>query len=394
MFSGLTATSSTEIASLTASVSTLTYDLVTARAQADTLVSELAAMSQTAKTAKADLDAACQAADDQAARANALQEAMIKADAVAAEAEEAKRKLQSRVVALEADLAAAGDLGELKNDLEADLASVQTTLVASEASFAAARSSAADLQDQLDVSQAACMDAEAEISRLEMVDRERSASASETAADRQAALDQVELERDALRSELDGLRAELRSAEQGHRRTLEAERESEAETATLLAEATGKLAASEKAVVKLSAKLALKEEETKELARALMEMPAAADPAPLPAPVAVDNTARSSPDDGSLRLTEEEAEGVKRMENAISRLRGERDGLRAEREELQRSIRFSVRLVPWSWPSPATAADFSTVLLNRRPRLLRLRSTSPLLREPSRTSSRSMRPSR
>jgi len=426
----LTAVSSAEITSLTTSVTTLTSDLANARAQADTLISELAAMTGTSSAAKADLTAARQAVDDQTARADALQEAMAKAEAAAADAEAAKRKLEVRVSNLEAELAAAGDVTELKRyvsnrtiglsplipskicatltpafrespsrDLEAQLASVQTTLAASEASLATARASAAELQDQLDASHAACMDAETEISRLETVDRERSVSASETAADRQAALNQVELERGALQSELDGLQDELRTAEEGHRRILEVERESAAETAALLAEASSKLAASEKAVSKLSAKLALKEEETKELARALMETPPAAEPTPSSLAADVDDAIRSPEEErktvGSLRLTEEEAEGVKRMENAISRLRSERDGLRAEREDLQRSIRFSVRpIVPSTRCSmPADAGSLYLNAHGRRPRLSPPRSTSPPSLKPWRTSSRNTPPS-
>lgn len=239
-----------------------------------------------------------------------------------------------------------GDLSAQKGELEAALATAQTTLASTERSLAAARSSAADLADQLEASHSACMDAEAEIDRLETLDRDRSADAVAKTAAQQTVLHQVEVERDALQSQLDERNKELRLAQEHHQRILEVERGSAAETAALLAEATTKLTASEKAVTRLSAKLALKEEETKELARALMEAPAAVVPVPSPVSAAVNDAARSLSDDekadGSLRLTEEEAEGVKRMESAIARLRSERDGLRIEREELQRSIRFSV----------------------------------------------------
>lgn len=278
------------------------------------------------------------------------------------------------------------------SDLDARLTALQTTLATSDAALASARTTAADLQDQLDASQSACLDAEAELSRLAA--ELALALPAEAASELRAKLDQALLDVRALEEDVRVLRGEMAAAEDGHRRVVEVLREDVDAAASRSADEAAALererAEHTAALGKLAARLAAKDDEVKELSRALMAVPSsparpatARTPSPplaLAAPAVAGALDRALAEDGALRLTEDEAAGVARMEDAIVRLRAERDGLRAEREDLQRSIRFSVRALLvvssvarlTSGPDPRRSAPSPSLrAAHRRPRRAR-----------------------
>lgn len=170
----------------------------------------------------------------------------------------------------------------------------------------------------------------------------------EEAEEKEAELTRVKLEVSELTREVGVLECDLEKTEESHRVEVEGFESSNASSTAALEEVRQVLSVKEKEVSKLQLKLSTKEEEIRELTRALQATPPPAPAVELPPvepspvePSPVKNATRDL--DGGIRLSKEEAEGVERMEGAIARLRAERNALLLEKEELSRSIDFSVR---------------------------------------------------
>lgn len=165
----------------------------------------------------------------------------------------------------------------------------------------------------------------------------------EEAEEREAELTRVKLEVSELTREVGVLECDLEKMEESHRVEVEGFESSNASSKAALEDVRQVLSVKEKEVSKLQLKLSTKEEEIRELTRALQATPPPAPAVELPPvePSPVKNATRDL--DGGIRLSKKEAEGVERMEGAIARLRAERNALLLEKEELSRSIDFSVR---------------------------------------------------
>jgi vacuolar-type H+-ATPase subunit I/STV1 len=230
-------------------------------------------------------------------------------------------------------------LSSALSTLQAETEQIRFSLTQTSSTLQSTQSDLETLQAQLRSTQSLLTEAEAVVSRLESEARDRSTSSE--ANDRE--LELVERIKDC-----EELRENVVKIQKEKEGVLDERNHIENELIKLEIamgereeELTGVIGERQKRLEGVLIKLQEKEDEVLRLSQSLQDagspLPASSHATPTAVTMPASSSTRTAP-----RLSDEELAGIQRMQDAVTRLRGERDALVRERTQLKLSLNFSV----------------------------------------------------
>lgn len=194
---------------------------------------------------------------------------------------------------------------------------------------------------------AACATAEAEVDRLGALLQDHSTASEADNRDNQLTIARQQIED--LRIEVAQIKQDAAEAEDDHRQitvalraTQAAAKENEKALLARQLEIAEQLEKKESDLQIVSTALATKEDEVAALVEAVRRANETAASAAAAASAGPDSSTSAPDAVSSFSPSQLELEGIQRLQDAVARLRAERDGLRSEQDELRLSLSFSV----------------------------------------------------